>query len=154
MAFRLRKDARTWFKEIESQLDSDAPQFDLYYFCLSAGLANGRKEDVPSEETGELVDYFPGEFRSRARIIVAWFLARELKSLGIHMHERAQIHTAIGDLVDPLSLSHLSESGVREMNRYAAGGFDLLTEHFIDRPHNLETFLPAFHSMIQEMLAK
>lgn len=143
--FRLRKDARKWFKEIEGGLASEAPQFEMYYFCLAAGLAAGRKADATTENTAELVDYFPGQYRSKGRVIVAWFLARELRSMGIKMHEREVVHMTIKSLVDPLSPSHLSDEGMRVLNRYSYGGFEVLTDEWFDTPPtSIETFLPMF----------
>jgi len=149
--FRLRKDARKWFKELEHGFDSDAPQFEMFYFCLIAGLAARKKIDVPAADTAELVDYFPGEFRAKGRVIVAWFLARELAALGIQMTEKRALHTSISQLVDPLSPSHLSEAGVKEMNRYSFGGFEVLTEWLEDSPRAIETFLPLFKAKIDSV---
>lgn len=147
--FRLRKDARKWFKELEKGFDSDAPLFEMFYLCLIAGLATKKKADVSTTDATELVDYFPGEYRARGRVIVATFLARELQALGIEMTEKRALHSSIAQLVDPLSPSHLSEAGVKEMNRYAAGGFDQLTEHFDDPPRAIETFIPLFKQFVE-----
>ena len=141
MPFRLRRDTRKWFKNIEHAFSLD---FDMYYMCLMAGLAAGRKEDVPQGETTELVDDFPGEYRSKGRVILALFLSRELKSMGIKLSERATLHSAIQRLVDPRSASHLSDVGMKEINRYSFGGFDVLTEWFRDQPRTIETFLPLY----------
>ena len=93
MPFRLSKDARIgrlqWFRDLEDHgFDLD---FDIYYLCLMAGLATGKKESVPmdaSTQAPELVDYFP-----RGRIIdpsgrvtyetVALFLSKELEALQV-----------------------------------------------------------------------
>lgn len=144
LPFRLRKDARKWFKHIEQGFASDAPAFEMFYFCLVAGLSARRKLDIPTAETAELVDYFPGEYRSKGRVIVAWFLARELQALGIRTTERDALHTAIAQLVDPLSPSHLSEAGMKEINKYSFGGFEVLMEWFDASPQTIETFLPLF----------
>ncbi len=147
MAFRLRKDARKWFRHVEDKLTLD---FDSYYFCLLAGLAVGRKADVSTTETTELVDYFPGEYRSRGRLIVALFLSRELRALGIELAERALLHQEIQKLIDPLSSSHLSELGMKEANRYAYGGYEVLTEWFDESPQHIDTFLVLFSRRIAE----
>ena len=144
MPFRLRKDARKWFKEIEKGFASDAPAFEMFYFCLLAGLTVGKKIEIPTSETTELVDYFPAEYRAKGRIIVALFLARELRAMGIAMHERHPLHSAIAQLADPLSPSHLSDDGVKAMNQYSYGGFEVLTEWFDEKPHSIETFLLLF----------
>ena len=65
MNFFIRKDARNWFKGIKSDLTAlrgtpSAPDFDAFYFCFMAGIAAGRKKDVPASEVADLVDNFPG----------------------------------------------------------------------------------------------
>jgi hypothetical protein len=149
MAFRLRRDVRSWFKDITFSLD-----FDMYYLCLMAGLATGRKEMKTTDETTELTDYFPGEFKTRGRIIVAMFLTAELKKHAIHPSERRQMDTVIRELIQPLSPSGLSDMGFREINKYAHGGFDDLTEWFAERPRSMEIFLPNYKQNLDQALAK
>lgn len=148
MAFELRKDARAWFKDVALEMD-----FDAYYFCLLAGLATGSKREVPSADTAEIVQHFPGDYRPKGRLIVALFLKVELERLGVTMDERAAVHQTIRQLVNPTSATWLSDSGLREMNRYAHGGFEVLTEWFEVRPRTLEVFLPLFHRHLSATLA-
>lgn len=148
MPFRIREEAREWFKGVRSEFDLD---FDSYYFCALAGLATHRKAaDFPSSGTAELVDDFPGPYRPNGRMVVALFLTRELRSLGVSYTERAALHRAVQRLVNPLSASHLSEEGMRELNKYAWEGLDVLREWFEDRPRALETFLPEYKARIDE----
>lgn len=149
MPFRLRKDAREWFKGISDDLALD---FDIFYFCLMAGLATGRKAFLPANEATDLAQDFPGDYRSRGRIIVALLLTRELKKLGIKFEERATLHREIGKLIDPLSSTHLSSPGMDEINNYSFGGFDVLTDWFDDRPRHLETFLPQYRQYLKKVL--
>lgn len=152
MPFRLRRDARNWFRDIEPEFDLD---FDMYYLCLIAGLGKCRKEDVVLAETTELLDEFPVLYRSRGRLIVSLFLSRELKELGIKLSERLALHTEIQKLVDPLSASHLTETGMKELNRYSFGGFDVLSQDwFDDRPRSIETFLPRYKRKLDAALEK
>ena len=142
MPFRLSKDAREWFRDLEDGFDID---FDIYYLCLMAGLSTGKKESVPTTQAPELVDYFPADYQSKRRVIVALFLSKELEALGISMSERDQVYGQIAKLVDPLTPSGLSDVGMREMNRYSYGGFDVLAnEWFEERPRIMEVFLPIF----------
>ena len=92
MAFRLRKDTREWFKAIEPGLDLD---FDMFYFCLMAGLAASRKAFSNSCGNHGTCRSFSGRVPLRGRVIVALFLARELDSLGIRFEERAVLHQEI-----------------------------------------------------------
>lgn len=147
MAFRLRSEARQWFKGLSTDMD-----FDVYYWCLMAGLATRRKLDVVTAETAELVSYFPGEYKSRGRLIVALFLAIELEEMGIEMSQRTVVHDAIGRLVSPMSPALLSEEGMRQFNRYAHGGFDTISEWFEERPRRLDTFLPLFKRRLDQTM--
>ena len=149
MPFRLLKDARPWFKGIEKDLTLD---FDMYYFCLMTGLAAGKKRSSQTEDATDLAQDFPGEYRARGRVIVALLLTRELRSLGINFQERTTLHREVSKLIDPLSSSHLSSTGMEELNRYSYGGFDVLTEWFSDRPRHLETFLPQFKNLLNRAL--
>jgi len=148
--FYLRKDARSWFKHIQPAVELD---FDLYYFCLMAGLSVARKEKVSLEQTTELTDSYPGRYREKGRLLTALFLSRELKLLGIDESERGTLHSTIHSLIDPLSASHLSEAGMRELNRYSWGGFEVLTEWFEDQPRSLTTFLLLFQRRLNAALA-
>jgi len=147
--FRLRGEARDFFKSIRPQLELD---FDVYYFCLQAGLAVRRKADEPEHAT-DLVDYFPGDYKRNSRLIVALFLSRELHELGVSMTERTSVHKAIRGFIDPLSPSHLSDAGTKQLNRYAYGGYDVLNEWFDERPRHLETFLPLYHNKLEQAFA-
>ena len=142
MPFRLSKDAREWFRDIKDGFNLD---FDIYYLCLMAGLATGKKESVPTTQAPELVDYFPADYRSKGRVLVALFLSKELEALGISMLERDQVYRQIALMVDPLTPSGLSHTGMEEMNRYSYGGFYVLAnEWFENRPRIMEVFLPLY----------
>lgn len=146
MPFRLRRDTRTWFKDISKEFELD---FDMYYLCLIAGIsAGGRKADIKTSDTTELVDTFPGSYREKSRIIIALFLAGEIDRVGISSDDREAMHAQIRELVDPRTPSQLSDEGMRIMNQISYGGFDLLTEEFDDRPRSLETFLVAYSRLV------
>lgn len=148
MPFRLRKDARDWFKRVAGDLELD---FDMYYFCLMAGMAAGRKADVPFDQTTELVDNFPQKYISNQRLIVGLFLAREIECMGIDFANRDLMYKQIHDLVD-INTSHmLSDAGMREINRFSYGGLAVLMERFEDPPVSLETFLPAFQRTVNDL---
>jgi hypothetical protein len=97
MPFRLLKDIRPLFKNIEKDLTLD---FDMYYFCLMAGLAAGRKRVSQGEDATDLAQDFPGEYRPRGRIVVALLLTRELRTLGVNFQERTTLHREISKLID------------------------------------------------------
>ena len=149
MDFAIRKEARKWFEDIRHEgLDLD---FDAFYFCFIAGITAARKKNVPAANTAGLVDYFPDKYKNRGKLLIALFLSRELDLLGIKMNERKSVHDAIANFVKPDAPNHLSDEGVREFNRYAHGGYDVLLDWFDDRPRSLETFLRMFRRKVNEV---
>lgn len=151
--FRLRLDARAWFKDLRDQ-GVFKVDFDAFYFCFIAGVAARRKESVPLDETAELVAYFPDRYASRGKLLVGLFLKSELELLGVSMDERREVHSTIAQLVTPEAPNFLSDDGVREFNRYAYGGYEQLIEWFEDRPRSLETFLRAFRRRLESSLVE
>jgi len=125
----------------------------MYHLCLLAGLASQRKSEVPPEDTTVLVDYFPGEYRNTGRLIVALFVATELRLMGIDRSERDHLHSEVSMLVDPAGTSFLSDAGMREINRYAHGGFDTISEWFDARPHTFEAFLVNYKEKLDRALS-
>jgi len=146
MPFRLRTDAREWFRDIKTPVD-----FDIYYFCLMVGLAANRKPEVKAEAK-DLVNDFPELYKKNNRLILALFLSRELRSKGIKLNEKVELHAEISHLVDATEPSRLSEHGMHELNRYASGGYEALIEEFPDRPRYLETFLPEYKKYLESHL--
>ena len=159
MEFRIRRDARNWFKYIKSNLTAhagtpSAPDFDAFYFCFIAGVADMRKKDVTTGETAELVEHFPGPYKKRGRLLVGLFLGRELEYLGVALTEKRTVHAAISRLVQPEAANFLSDEGVREFNKYSHGGFDVLLDWFDDQPRALESFLRAFRKKTDAILPR
>ena len=153
MEFSLRRKTRDWFANLRRRKEF-ALDFDMYYLCLMAGLATGRKVALASEqnETTELVSSFPGPYREKGRLLVSLFLSRELKAMGVETHERSALNRSIAKLVDP-DVAHLSDVGMKEMNKYSYGGYEVLTEWFGEKPQTLETFLPLFKRHLDDVLA-
>jgi hypothetical protein len=149
MYFQLRRDADKWFAGIEKDYPT---KFDLYYLCLMAGLASGRKTRADPTKVRDLVDDYPGEFRSRGRLLVGVLLHTELASLGIDLTDQKAVHHSIVGLVKHNAPALLNDEGMRLMNQYANGGFEALCEWFEDRPRSTETFLRQYRQCVQELL--
>ena len=147
--FRLRNDAKKWFKHLrDSAFNTD---FDSFYICFLVGvLTKTRKESVTTTEASELVDYFPDRYRERGRLLVGVFLTTELAVLGIQMTEKKIVHSAIARLVKPDSPSYLSDEGVKLFCSYAHGGFEKLLDWFSEKPVKLETFLRELTRYIRD----
>lgn len=149
MPFRLRRDARSWFRDLESQFELD---FDMYHLCLVAGLSDKRKTKIPDDDTTVLVENFPGDYRSYGRVIVGFFLTVELEVLGVGGADRESLNRTINRLVDPASQSYLSNEGMRAMNQYSYGGFEVVSEWFEDRPRTFGGFFPRYYDKLGGLL--
>ena len=145
--FRLRLDARQWFRDLRDQ-GAFKVDFDAFYFCFMAGVTTRRKESVSQDETAELVAYFPERYASRGKLLVGLFIKSELELLGVSMDKRRDVHSTIAKLVTPEAPNFLSDDGVREFNRYAHGGYDQLIDWFEDRPRSLDTFVRGYKRRI------
>ena len=150
MDFMLRKDSREWFKGIRddkggrvaARLDLD---FDIFYFCFVAGVLRGRKLDLPSSETTALVENFPGQYKTRGRLLVALFLSQELVGcLGVDLGARNEVYAEVSAMLRHDAQNFLSDQGVRELNKYAHGGFQVLLDELEDQPQSLDSFLIEF----------
>jgi len=149
--FRIQRSARDWFAELRAAR-TFRTDFDAFYFCFMAGITERRKNTVAFDETAELVDYFPDKYGMRSKLLVGLFLTRELQELGVTMAEKNDVHEAIAKLVNPAAQHHLSDAGVREFNRYANGGYDVLLDWFDDKPRYLDLFLLSFKERVHSTL--
>lgn len=145
--FKLPKDAKTWFSEINDAVSLD---FDLYYFCLMAGLSKPQKETLQANDTTDIINRFPKEYSAESKIITSLFLKRELDSLGISLQDRKSVHEAIRGYINYSDPTGFSEEGQKEINRYVNGGLEVLKEYFEDKPRTIEAFLLRFTQMIDE----
>jgi hypothetical protein len=142
MPFQLRLATRDWFRHIEDDFDL---AFDMYYFCLVAGLVEGERTAVDNHKKSELVSRFPGDYQEKSRYIIALYLSRELQSLGVDFTDRKTLHNQISSLIDSMRPSRLSPEGMRRMNQYSYGGLDVVKEWFEEKPRSLEEFLPHYY---------
>ncbi len=151
MDFRLRNDAKQWFRGVRRRDDID---FDIYYLCLMAGLAARRRtterEINVTEDTAELVSRFPRVYQKQGNLIIALFLATELERVGINTDERTAVHNFVENYVSNETPSRLSDKGMRELNLYSYGGFEAISEWFSCRPRSLETFLPEYRQQLNK----
>lgn len=154
MAFRLRLDAQKWF----SQIDGKAPirtKFDLFYFCLLAGLMSGRRTDPAQggRAAPEIVNNFVEDYRGVQRLIVGLLIVAELKKKGINLEEKDAVRKTIRSLVDPHTSTDLTDEGTRLLNAYASGGYEYISEQREAKPFSPEEFLRDFVVLINQAVA-
>lgn len=154
MGFKIRNAAKDWFKHIRKKgaLETD---FDVYYFCLMAGLASKQKEQqVSAKETTDFIDRFPGDYKKSGGLLVSLLIKTELERLGINVSEKKNVRSVISRLVSTNPGSYLSDEGMRLMDSYSYAGFDVIRELFHgDLPRTLEIFLPLYAAKIKTAMS-
>lgn len=146
--FRLPREAESWFSGIRKEFSLE---FDIYYFCLMAGLAKRETDTIPTSETKDVINRFPQEYRAEAKIIISLFLKTELNLIGINLKDRKAVNETIRNYVETGSPTHLSDEGEKQINKYVNRGLQVLKEYFNDKPRTLEVFLLRFAKMINEL---
>lgn len=148
MGFRLRSDAKKWFQAIKENNDNNFKEdWDIYYYCLLAGLVSERKIDA--NQTVDFNEGFTKRYMPRAKLLVGLFLSKEIKYCGVSFADKKQVHKVISDLIDPLSPNFLSDNGMKEFNKYSYGGFEELFDN-MEKPYTLEDFLISFDDYIKK----
>ncbi len=112
MSFKMRAEVDDWFRHIFKQGPIQT-KFDLYYFCLMMGLAEGKSE--PATNAVEFVTYFVGDYKQAQRLVLGLLVLAEIARL---------------------------EEGFARLNDYANAGFTTITEALAGaRPYQVETFV-------------
>jgi len=148
--FRMRNDARTWFKQI-ADFEHFKVDFDQYYLCLMAGFASGRSNETGT--TTEMVENFVEDYKEASRFLIGLLVMAELKKAGIEIFERDSVRDMFKRLVDPHSPNQLTDEGMRRMNAYASGGYDYLSEQRETKPYSGEEFLRDYAQLIEAAVA-
>ena len=147
MPFRLREDAERWFAALDGR-EPAKTKFDLYYFCLMAGLASGRTSDTSRLGAREIVDEFIQDYQPAQRLLIGLLVAAEVRRRGIDLGEKEAIRGVFACLVTPGSKTQLTDEGMRCMNDYASGGYDFLSESRDVAPASPEEFVRDFVGLI------
>lgn len=148
--FRMRNDARTWFKQI-ADFEHFRTDFDQYYLCLMSGFASGRSNETGT--TSEMVENFVEDYKEASRFLIGLLVMAELKKAGIEIFERDSVRDMFKRLVDPHSPNQLTDEGMRRMNAYASGGYDYLSEQRETKPYSGEEFLRDYAQLIERAIA-
>ncbi|MDD9964038.1 MAG: hypothetical protein OXU70_18325 [Gammaproteobacteria bacterium] len=147
MPFRLREDAERWFAALDGR-EPAKTKFDLYYFCLMAGLASGRTSNESDFGAREIIDEFIQDYQPSQRLLIGLLVAAELRQGGIDFDEREAVRRVFSRLVTPESKTQLTDEGMRCMNAYASGGYDFLSESRDAPPASPEEFIRDFVRLI------
>ena len=156
-SFRLRQDTKDWFSNIQKTTNQQIKtDFDLYYFCLMLGLATGKYSDPTTryKEHRDFRDEFVSDYKPHQNLIIGLLIKAELSKFAISLDEKEDTKKHLIKLIDPSSITNLTNEGIDSMNAYASGGFDYLTEKFDSKPYHVEEFLISYVKLLQKAVDK
>ncbi len=148
--FKLKPEVDDWFKHVFR----DGPiktKFDLYYFCLMAGLAKGVTENA--QGAPDFVGYFVQDFKQSKRLIITTFIVAEMFRLGLDLNDRKEIQELMSRYIDSGHEANLTEAGFEKLNEYANAGFNVILESHVEQPHHAEPFLQWYAKFINALFA-
>lgn len=134
----MRPEVDDWFKHI-SNTGPIKTKFDLYYFCLMAGLSKGQTSRLQNGQ--EFVDNFVSDYKPSQRLILGLFLIAEMSRFGIELNDRDEVRNLINKYFDPSTPSHLKNEGFAGLNDYANAGFNFIYENCPEPPRRVEHFI-------------
>jgi hypothetical protein len=147
-SFRIREDALTWLGDVQKTLPN-VTIFDLYYFCLMAGLTSGHSEELTASSR-EMVDYFVSDYKPATSFIIGMLVVAELKRSRIDVTEENEVRALFRSLVDGEGSSSLTVEGMNRLNAYANGGYEFLAQQSEHRPQSAEEFLRFYADVLDE----
>lgn len=152
-SFRIRHDTRDWFSKLKKQKPPINTDFDLYYLCLMMGLASKNKNTPDPSHSTDFRDRFVKQHEHQQNLIIGLLIQAELSDYGLTLDDKNQAKKIVDKLIDPNSITNLTDTGMDKMNAYASGGFDYLQSEML-KPHFAEEFLIRYVRLLQEEMDK
>lgn len=154
MPFVLPKGCKKYFQDIFDASNKDGKKlkllFDEYYFCLMAGLACGKYENVPEYDPNSQMDDYPSDYIECRDYIAGLLIATEAEIRGIEKNDAIALEKLMVEYIDSTSKTRLNSSGEKRLNQYAARGMELLDERMSGKPYKLELFLQDYYRCFSE----
>lgn len=147
MSFKHHKQAPAFFQKLmpggPGRFDT---QFDAYYYCLMCGL-DRRLLGAESDVGEEFVKDYVQTYQPYADLIAGLLVDAELVRINIPLDDVKGVERKMVDLLEPVSASKLKTEGLALLNRYAAGGFNVISDAFAAPPQSLEEFFITYQAL-------
>ena len=125
--------------------------FDAYWACLCVGLL--AREPAPSEELGteRFLTAYPEGYEHYGEYIAGLLVEAELATMHTETYTEAELEHAIADLLKVSAPTRLSPKGLGLLNRYAAGGFQIIKDKMRPRPTDVPNFLMRYQLVLDQL---
>jgi len=154
MSFRLSKEARSYYGNINqaSTINKLETDWDKYYLSAMAGIkARSRvpdDEEPPAEQ--QFVDYVIKSYDDQKYEIYGSLIVAEIEREGIPWGQKEEIRQLMLTLLDSNSNTRLSEEGTHVLNCYAEKGFQLIRSEITPQPE-LDQFLEKYYELLDDL---
>lgn len=154
MSFRLSKEARSYYGNINqnstiNKLDTD---WDKYYLSAMAGIkARSRvpdEKEPPAEQ--EFVDYVIQSYEDQKYEIYGALIVAEIEREGIPWGQKEEIKQLMLTLLDSNTNTRLSDEGIQVLNCYAEKGSQLIRSEIMPPP-KVDTFLERYYELLDDL---
>lgn len=150
--FVLADKAIEYFKSVELRKDQGPKfkvMFDVYYLCLMMGLHHRRQGHQDQISKQPFIDYYPEVYRDKSDLIAGLLIDAEMEKKGIQPTDRKSVEKLMLQLIDHMSVTKLSNYGMKLLNLYAAGGINHINEN-ITNTQELEIFLIKYYQLLNK----
>ncbi|WP_298362770.1 hypothetical protein [uncultured Litoreibacter sp.] len=127
--------------------------FDVYYAGAVLGMCARKRispEQYDAEIGRELTRTYPKERQENADTMAGMLIEAELSRQNIAPSNAAVILSTIDEYLSSSSQTRLTQEGHRLLDRYAAAGFMLLEERYMEFDYE-EEFMVAYLSLLDEI---
>ena len=141
---------RTYFSELEKTSSTGKFKIMLqkYWLCAQIGMAYGKMSD---REDGDkwITDYFAEPLKSNDHYIRGLAFYLEAKRKGYGSDNEEDLLGGMNEFFDNETQNRLTPEALHSINRYAAGGFEIINEK-IPNPTDLASFLLDYVSLLMK----
>ncbi len=151
MSFEITKEGDKYLERLNRNSSSGEFEidWDFYYICSIIGMYHRRlKSDIESENLRELTRSFPQKYYNNKNYIIALLIEAEMYRKGVETRTRKELEEFMLNKVGK-GETGLSENGEELLNKYAAGGLEIIKEK-IGRVEDLHTFFLRIYEEILE----
>lgn len=125
--------------------------FDAYWACLCVGLL-AREQAAPQKlEKDRFLATYPEDYEPYGEYIAGLLVEVELAAMHTEDYTESELERAIADLLKVSAPTRLSPKGLGLLNRYAAGGFQIIKDKMRPRPTDVPNFLVRYQSILDQL---
>lgn len=153
--FYISADALNYMEKLNKQSGSGTIVRNLYFWwlCAQVGLLRNDANQVVNQPK-DMVDHLNvGPIKNHQHIIRGILLMQHIRGVDAGKATREFTEGRMQHIFSGESASKLTEEGQKELDRYAASGFEYIKEE-IGFEYDLKNFVRKYHDLIKKLTAE